>query len=234
MELSASNLTRLTVPSVVILLAVSCIGDVSACGKGGKGGEPCPQDNEVDWRACIEGKLETKISFDFVDTPLDDVIAFFSCIMPISFIVDTKDGIGQKPVTLRANAMKLKVALKWICRLTETSHVLEDGAFFISTERRLKEGGFRLAKPLPPALKKKLQRKVSFDFVDTPVADIARFLGQLTGISFQLDPKASPKGTTVTLKVNDLPLKRALGWMMRIHGLGYRPEGENGISIYQR
>ena len=234
MQFSTLNFTRSMVPSAVALLAVSCIGDASACGKGGKGGEPCPQDNEADWRACVEGKLETKISFDFVNTPLEDAIAFFNCIMPISFIVDTQAGIGQKPITLKANAMKFKVALKWICRLTETSLVLEDRVLFISTEKRLKEGAFRLAKPLPPALEKKLQRKVSFDFVDTPLPDIARFLTDLTGTSFQLDSKAAPKGTTITLKVNDQTLERALGWMMRIHGLGYRPEGENGISIYRR
>jgi len=234
MHFSALNFTRSRVPSVVILLAVSCIGDASACGKGGKGGEPCPLDNEADWRACVEGKLETKISFDFVDTPLNDAIAFFNCIMPISFIVDTKAGIGRKPITLKLTNMRLKLALKWICRLTETSQTLEDGALFISTEERIKEGAFRLAKPLPPALKKKLQRKVSFDFVDTPLPDIARFLTELTGVNFQLDPGADPKGTTITLKINGQALEQGLGWMMRIHGLGYRPEGENGICIYRR
>ena len=68
------------------------------------------------------------------------------------------------------------------------------------------------------AIKKVLDTKrVSFDFVDTPIRDVCSFLRQLVGVNLVLDPAVDPD-RTVTLKVQDMKLGTAFQWVAKIVG----------------
>jgi Ca-activated chloride channel family protein len=71
-------------------------------------------------------------------------------------------------------------------------------------------------------IKKKLQRKVSFEFVDTPLDEAVNYLRSLTNVTIILDPKVKESGSpTVNLRANDMSLDLALGWMLRTADLDY-------------
>lgn len=60
-------------------------------------------------------------------------------------------------------------------------------------------------------------KKISFDFVDTPIKDVGAFLSHILGVNLILDPGID-KGKRVTLRVNDMPAGNAIGWVARISG----------------
>jgi len=60
-------------------------------------------------------------------------------------------------------------------------------------------------------------KKVSFDFVDTPVRDAVAFMRQLLGVNVVLDP-AVDGNRVMTLKVKDMAAGKALGWMAKVAG----------------
>jgi len=73
------------------------------------------------------------------------------------------------------------------------------------------------------AMRKQLQRKVSFEFVDTPLSEAINFLQTLTKINIILDPRAAKGGanTPITLKVSNMSLGLALEWILKLAELDY-------------
>ena len=74
-----------------------------------------------------------------------------------------------------------------------------------------------------PGLREKLDQRVSFDFVETPLPDVVTFLQQVTNATIILDQKsllATPVAE-VTLKVTDMPLSQGLDWIVKQAGLRY-------------
>lgn len=60
-------------------------------------------------------------------------------------------------------------------------------------------------------LQSRLERKVTFEFVDQSLGDTFTFLGQLTKANLILDPEVTANGASnVTLKVSDMSLQNAL------------------------
>lgn len=82
------------------------------------------------------------------------------------------------------------------------------------------------------SIKKKLQRKVSFEFVDTPFVDAVEFLRHLSNINVVIDPKvlAERKPQAVNLRVNDMPLDTALQWILKLVELDFMI-ADNAIFI---
>ncbi|MBE7462432.1 MAG: hypothetical protein HS116_02960 [Planctomycetes bacterium] len=92
------------------------------------------------WKQDIKKKLQRKVSFEFVDTPLDEAITFLRSLTNVTMIVDPKvlEG-GAAPINLRVTDMTLELALEWILRLAELDYALKDNAVFISKRTSLVE-----------------------------------------------------------------------------------------------
>ena len=92
-----------------------------------------------EWQRDIEATLEEDVSFDFINTPLDDVVAFLINLKGRNIVLDKKEieGRGALDVTLRLNKVKYKDALAWILRLVDLSYTLEKGAIYISTKEKI-------------------------------------------------------------------------------------------------
>ena len=74
------------------------------------------------------------------------------------------------------------------------------------------------------AIRKKLSRKVSFEFVETPFEEALNFLNSLAKVGIVIDPgalKADATRTPITLKVTDMELDLALSWICRLADLRY-------------
>ncbi|MBM4032348.1 MAG: hypothetical protein FJ291_11235 [Planctomycetes bacterium] len=73
-------------------------------------------------------------------------------------------------------------------------------------------------------------KKVTFDFVDTPVADAMEFMRQLVGVNMVLAPEVD-RQATLTLKGNDMLVGQALQWMARL--VGAKMEVKDGAVVVQ-
>jgi len=259
------------------------------------------------WEARMREALKNKkVSFDFVETPLQDVISFLSALTEVSVVLDT-EAIKEeaRSITLRVNDLPLGSALNWVCKLAGLRYTLKDEAVFISRPERtyerpvlrmygvddltidIKEFERRqhaLAEPEAPRgedffrdkdidrpptgpargeheavftpprpaapeeperlsrpsrsvivfserdlhptwetrLRRALAKKVSFDFVETPLPDVISHIRTLTKAPIVLDPRAIRGDTpAVTLTVKDLRLDSALTWVLKLVGLKY-------------
>ena len=70
------------------------------------------------------------------------------------------------------------------------------------------------------AIQRKLAEKTTFDFVETPLPDVLDLLSEMHDLSIVYDVGGVRKeAPTLTLKVNDMRLGAALGWVTKLVGL---------------
>jgi len=99
-----------------------------------EGGEQPP------WLPGLKKKLEEEVSFDFIATPLEDVVAFLRNLKDVNIVIDRKAiQAHQGDVTLRLDNVKMKDALGWILRLLDLSYTLENNAVYISTKESISQ-----------------------------------------------------------------------------------------------
>ncbi len=208
---------------------------------------------EPAWAQAIRGKLARKVSFKFDDTPLVEAIAFLQTLTKTNILIApaATEAKGTTPITLKVTDMKLEIAFDWILRLADLDYALLDEAVFVSTAEGLKEESGRVApaggafkavaeEDEPKRLRKLrelLERKVSFEFVDTPLNEAVEFLGTLTKVPMALD-RASFEGGSgasvpISLRVLDMPLRSALRWIGRFADVDYVMDDE-AIKVTNR
>lgn len=95
------------------------------------------QHRDEKWKIELEKALrERRVSFDFVDTPLGDVLAFLNSIADVNMVLDStalaKPRDVDMPVTLKVQDMRLGSALTWILRLCDLTYVITGQAVFIT------------------------------------------------------------------------------------------------------
>ena len=174
-----------------------------------------PTPNEAAEIEAMRAKLTPKVSFEFVDTPLADAVDFFRHLANVTMIVDPKIFKTAPPgVSLRVTDEKLESAMRHVMRLTKCDFEIRDQAIFI--HKRLAPAELTAENPAEAAaLKVKLQRNVSFEFVDTPLEDALKFLNSLTKASIVVEPDVDMK-TAVNLRVQNVRLESALDRILKI------------------
>jgi len=186
------------------------------------------------WELAIKKKLSRKVTFEFIDTPLTEALQFLQTLTDSTIICDPVASADkyETPITLNVANMPLSVALRWILKLVDLDYGLVDGAAFISTPKRIVSTrralhARRFAENVRPdekwsrAIRRKLRRRVTFEFAETPFGEAIAFLRTLTGTNMILDPRAAASKRPVTLKVTNMPLDAALRWMCLIAGCDY-------------
>jgi type II secretory pathway component GspD/PulD (secretin) len=94
---------------------------------------------EQEWERRIKESLNKKVTFDFVETPLQDVVNFLSSLVDVTIVLDTTATKDAPNVTLRVNDMRLQSALNWILKLVALKYTLKDEAVFISKGENITE-----------------------------------------------------------------------------------------------
>lgn len=75
--------------------------------------------------------------------------------------------------------------------------------------------------------RRELQQKVTFEFVDAPLAEAFGWLQRESGVSFDLEPEAAETlARPVTIKMKDVPLLLAVKWLTRLAGADYEVRGQ--------
>lgn len=110
---------------------------------------PPAEAREHEGEQKIREALQKRVTFDFVNTPLADVMNFFHALTNVNLIVGP--GIDRdQEVTLRVNEMPLGQALQWIARLVGGRVDIRDGAVVIEPDRPGERGPGPTGMPAPP------------------------------------------------------------------------------------
>jgi len=99
------------------------------------------KEGDEPWAERIKQKMNTRVSFDFANTGLEEVIDFMQTLTDINMILDPavfEEG-GNTEITLRVQDMQVSNAIQWIMRLTGLKYRLRDHAIFISTKERIQD-----------------------------------------------------------------------------------------------
>lgn len=143
-----------------------------------------------------------RVSFDFVETPLGDVLSLMATVLRVEIVVPPD--VRKRPVTLRVDDMLAAVVLPHLLDLGGARMAITDGAVRVAPAlpRRRKEAGtapdqeaIRLARAL--AL-----RRVSFHFDDTPLQEVLDTLAPLLNAGIVV--MEAPEDATVTLRVEKM------------------------------
>ncbi len=75
-------------------------------------------------------------------------------------------------------------------------------------------------------LDKDLEQEVTLDFSETDFNEVVAFLQRVTGVNIVVDPGVAAKSTPVTIKVDKMTLRNALGFLMVQSGFKYTIQNE--------
>ena len=173
---------------------------------------------------AILARLDDRISLDFAETPMTDVVAFLHDVSGINMMLDPDAVYREGPaITLKCEDLRLGDALDTILGGAGLGYVVRKG-LFISDEEGLGDGAAygwpredpRMVDPdKREELVTKLSDKVSVDFLETPIEDVLAFLHDVSGVNMMLDPLLSSRSyrdsKPITLKTEDLSLRTQLG-----------------------
>jgi Flp pilus assembly secretin CpaC/tetratricopeptide (TPR) repeat protein len=92
------------------------------------------------------------------------------------------------------------------------------------SQRTSQESTRKSEEPWKADIRRRMSRRVTFEFVDTELKDAIAFLNTMTKVTIILDPRVASKGadkTLITLRVADMELEVALRWILRLADLEY-------------
>ncbi|MHC4502298.1 MAG: hypothetical protein ACYTFI_03255 [Planctomycetota bacterium] len=128
-------------------------------------------------------------------------------------------------------------------------HVVEEAAIPYSDQVRYPKDWERIRRRVETAgkieqidepewekeVRRKLDRKVSFEFAETPLTEAIAFLQTLTKVNMIIDPAAAEASgsTPITLKVTNMTLGLALDWILKLADLDFALR-DNAIFISSR
>lgn len=205
-------------------------------------GTPAPPRDASD--AVLATMKSTKISLNFTEAPLEDVLAFYRDIARINILLDKK---VEKPeelkVTLRVEEIPFDSALDLAVKMLDLDWCVEDGVVIVTTPEDAKSRGKKAEKPAEGrdpewevAIMRKLETtKIDLDFTDASLEDVVDFLREYSGINIEIDGKLRADGTLakkLTIQLRDVTLKTALKLMLSQYGL--TSACENHVLLIKR
>jgi hypothetical protein len=153
----------------------------------------------------------------------------------------TCDGaLAKLKIDLRLAKVPAACGLRWLARLTKAgAYELEDKSILIT--RTAPKGGTKLvyrvdddSEEWKKEIEKALKKKVSLEFVETPLVEALSFFQGLTGINMVVDPVIKGENKPITLKMTGASIPLALTWLLKLgsaeyelldHALLVRPGG---------
>jgi PDZ domain-containing protein len=152
----------------------------------------------------IDAKLQKRLSFDFVATPMNDVFAFIRSLTKINVLIDPDLAKRNHKITLKVEQMATKNALDWICKVAGCEYAASNDVLAVGGAAFVKR--FKAIKPLATDDAKigpVLAKPLSFDFIATPLTDVSAFFRNLLKINIIVLPAPGPND--VTFKLEKVP-----------------------------
>jgi hypothetical protein len=90
------------------------------------------------WEVEIRDSLKLPLSFEFENTPLQDVLAFMQEATHVNIILDRSAvGDANEPITLAVNKMTARAALDWVVRMVDLEYAFMNEAVFVSSKAQI-------------------------------------------------------------------------------------------------
>lgn len=83
---------------------------------------------------AVAAKLQQRVTLDFQDAPVTDVIDFLRNVSKVNIVVAPAVTLSAPTITLKAKDMSLGNTLHWVTKMTNTHMGYIHGALFISDE----------------------------------------------------------------------------------------------------
>ncbi|MDF1666635.1 MAG: hypothetical protein P1V97_33105 [Planctomycetota bacterium] len=185
------------------------------------------------WKEKLEKDLKTKkVTLNFSQTPLGDVISFFGAITGMNFVLDEGAKLESEEVSLKLKDVSLIHGLKLaICGNPDIGYKLEHGLVIVSTKKRLKS--FTVAKAPKGSTAEQIKKwdllakkMVTVNFRDTPLSDIAAFLKDISGESVTLHSAKLGK-TKITVRAKKISMIHAMSFMAQANTMKLVWNGKN-------
>lgn len=218
----------------VAVLAVCVLGSCA-----GRQAQPSVRPQPPDPGLAIAARLDAPVSFDFINVPLDDCVAFFINLMRVNIVVDqlALHDREEPKITLKATKISFREALTRVCKQAGLVHTVERNAIFITTRERL---AARRPPPAPAPWQRTLmelqtgttaqqrlfgalEAPVSFAFVYEPLSNVVTPLSRKAGVRLVLDKEAVElcKDARFTGSVRKLKFADALAFVCGYFRLGF-------------
>ena len=174
-------------------------------------------------------EMQKKISVSFADVPLKAVVRFFEELAKMKILIAPGANTEQKlnsSVTFGVHDMEVAVALKWFFSFCGMEYRIQNGVILadLAKPQSQRKAPAQKSENWESELKKKFQRKATFEFAGTPVAEAIGLLCGLGNVTIFILPEVNApdrKEKSVTLKVKDITLESALEQIVKLADLDY-------------
>jgi hypothetical protein len=168
---------------------------------------------------------DRKLTFEFTDTPVTEAVAFLVSLTKQNIILDPEAAAQSKNISLKVNGLSFKDALKKVLDTAGFEPMAGADAIYIvkkGTKPRVFIAPFKPTADWEKEFCKNLERKVSFEFIDTPLGEAIDFLQTLAKVNIIVDSAIDPdRHPPVTLRLVDISIQSALIWIMRLTNCNY-------------
>jgi len=174
----------------------------------------------------VERRLQKRISVDFKNTPIDDVLRIIAKQADIDIVQSPKvTGV----VTARLSDKPVGEALRQILEAHGWGYVADEHVVTVATLEDIavmsdvvgaagaKEQGEQTE------AERRMENRISVDFRDTPVDDVVRIFSKQADMDIVKGPKVSG---TITATLTEVPLGEAMRHILMAHGYGYVVDGD--------
>jgi hypothetical protein len=184
--------------------------------------------------------LDRNVSLGVEDPKLDEVCNYLSrrVHLPIRLDADKLKAVGvtaetRLPLAL-AGSLSLRSWLDLVLEANGLAYEQDDKGLVVrprKTGEQRPDGPSDIQRKSAQRIEKVLDRKVSFDFKDKPLGEVAQFFERLTQENFVVDPVARKAGrldpkTPVSGSAKDVPLREALQKLLGPAGLTFTVRDE--------
>ncbi len=191
------------------------------------------------WQTDLRAKLQRKVTFEFVDQSLDDVVNFLGSLhnaeVNVTPAAKKKVEAAKKSVTLRVSELSLERSYRLTAYLLDLEFKFADGRAVLDLP-----GG-----ALPPAVVpadptaddlttlSRLSRRVTFEFQDTSANEALAFFRQISNVVIVYKPDTQPDAgqSNVSYRVTDMSLRNAMFWTGALSGGTSRTD--DGIIFWE-
>jgi RNA polymerase sigma-70 factor (ECF subfamily) len=185
------------------------------------------------WEKDLLARLQKPVTFDFVETSLEEAVNFHKAISGANISVSPeaeKAGALKKTMNLRLSDVPIAKSLELMAYVTGLSLKYRDGGAVFDVADPKAKRHLHIPGPADEATRRKLARRVTFEFVDQDLSDAINFLNSLTRVNMVVHPAVQAKAT-VTLRVDNMTLERALFWICALTRNKFRVE--DGIVLIE-
>ncbi len=205
-----------------------------------------PRGEDHATEAVLRKMTATRISLNFVEAPLADVLMFYREFSGINMILDAEvSKPEEKMITFRVDELPFDQALDLTLKMVDLDWCVDEGVIVVSTKDGIAKRAESRKKPVESdadaaAWKAEMQRvlentRIDLDFTDASLEDIIGFLREFSRINIEIDQKVREDGTAekkITFQLRDMPLKSTLKLLLDQYELTY--ELVNHVLLIRR